>query len=553
MRPHTLISTLLLVSLITSNVNAQITERQRPEEWSKLVYGGRFMDRFLPMPVQGELTSDTWGADNVKPRYTDNGIEDSQWSYWGGNSLFGPDGKYHLFVCRWREDSRKGHGEWPNSIVVHAVADMPTGLYKVKDIVGKGHNPEIFQLKDGRYVIYVIDAYYIADSMDGPWEKGQFEFDPRDRRIIEGLSNLSFARREDGSFLMVCRGGGIWFSKTGISPYNQVTDKRVYPAVAGNFEDPVVWRTPVQYHMIVNDWRGRIAYYLRSKDGVNWKVEPGEAYMPGISRYEDGTVVEWFKYERIKILQDKDGRAMQADFAVIDVLKGQDKGGDNHSSKHICIPLTVGRILTILDTEPISAETKTIRLKIAAEGGFNPHTDIDFDSLRFGASEVVNFGAGSKVQKTEQSGDDLIVIFDGAGNGITDDNFVAKLVGKTSGGKLLFGYARLPWVKYLEPALSPRAPKINKKDDGFTIAVEVQNFGQVPSEPADIKILNSTNNQVEEIASGKFAALKPFEKTTVELACGKIFEAGTAYNLKVIIDSNTQYPVILERRVTAMP
>lgn len=110
-------------------------------------------------------------------------------------------------------------------------------------------------------------------------------------------------RREDGSFLMVCRGGGVWFSKTGITPYNQVTDTRVYPPIDGRFEDPVVWRTHIQYHLIVNDWLGRIAYYLRSKDGIHWKVEPGEAYLPGIARYEDGTVVDWFKHERIKVLQ----------------------------------------------------------------------------------------------------------------------------------------------------------------------------------------------------------------------------------------------------------
>ena len=553
MRSYVLIWILLTSCLFTLDANAQTVARERPDEWNKLVYGGRFMDRFLAMPVQGKLTGETWGADNVKPRYIDNGIEDREWSYWGGNAVLGTDGKYHLFVCRWREDSRRGHAEWRNSIVVHAVADISTGPYKVKDTIGPGHNPEVFQLKDGRYVIYVIDAYYIANSVDGPWQRNKFEFNQRDRRIIEGLSNLSFARREDGSFLMVCRGGGIWFSETGISPYNQVTDKRVYPPVEGNFEDPVVWRTPIQYHMIVNDWRGRIAYYLRSKDGINWKIEPGEAYMPGIAKYEDGTVVDWFKYERIKVLQDKNGRAMQADFAVIDVLKGQDRGSDIHSSKHICIPLTVGRLLTILDKEQITAETKTIRVKIAAEDGFNPNTDIDMDSLRFGASEEVNFGRGSKVTKTERSGDDLIVTYNGTGNGITDDNFAAKMLGKTSSGKLLFGYARLPWVNYLEPALSPLAPIITKKDNGFNIAVEVQNFGQVSSEPADIKIVYSTDDKVVEVAAGTVASLKPFQKTTVELTCGKIFEAGVAYTLKVIINPNAQYPVTLERRITPVP
>ena len=536
-----------------AEARGQSVERPRPEAWKDLVYGGRFMDRFLPMPVQGPLTRETWGADNVVPRYLENGLEDRQWSYWGGNALLGPDGKYHLFVCRWREDSQRGHHEWPRSLVVHAVAERSTGPYKVKDTVGSGHNPEVFRLKDGRYVVYVYKGYYLADSVDGPWERKEFQFNPRDRRIIEGLSNLSFARREDGSYLMVCRGGGIWFSETGISPYNQVTDRRVYPPVEGNFEDPVVWRTPIQYHMIVNDWRGRIAYYLRSKDGIHWKVEPGEAYMPGIARYEDGTVVDWFKYERIKVLQDKYGRATQAHFAVIDVLKNDDKGSDNHSSKHICIPLTVGRLLTILDEEPITAATKTIHVKIAAEDNFNPHTDIDLTSLRFGASEEVNFGRGSKMARVETAGDDLIVTFDGAGHGLTEDNFAAKLLGRTRDGKLLFGYARLPGVNYLEPALSARLPRFAKNENGFDVTVEVQNFGQVASEPADLKIVYRKNDRDVVVADGKVGPLEPFEKTTVQMTCGNLFEVATEYALTVIINPDARHPVTLEGRATPVP
>ncbi|MHC4170579.1 MAG: glycoside hydrolase family protein, partial [Planctomycetota bacterium] len=533
--------------------NAQSVERKRPEEWNGLVPGGRFMDRFLPMPVQGKLTSETWGADNVKPRYVDNGLEDNEWSYWGGNAILGDDGKYHLYVCRWREDSQRGHMEWPRSVVAHAVADKSTGPYKVKDTLGPGHNPELFRLKDGRYVVYVMGGYYIGDSLDGPWQRKKFEFNPRDRRIIEGLSNLTFSKREDGSFLMVCRGGGVWFSRNGITPYNQVTDRRVYPPVEGRFEDPVVWRTNVQYHLIVNDWLGRIAYYLRSKDGINWKVEPGEAYLPGIARYEDGTVVDWFKYERIKVLQDEYGRATQAHFAVIDVLKRSDKGSDNHSSKHICIPLTVGRLLTILDREKITRDTKTIRVKIAAEDDFDPNRDVDIYSLRFGASEEVNFGRGCKAIKTQRSGDDLILTFDATGNGITKDNFAAKLLGKTTRGKLLFGYARLPWLSYIEPALSARMPKFVRNDNGFNIAVEVRNFGQVTSEPANLRIMYRTNDRDVEVAAGTVPVLKPFERTTVELTCGKLFKAGASYDLKVIVNPDAQNPVILEGKTTPAP
>lgn len=528
---------IVIISLCCLNItaNAQSVERSRPADWNNLVFGGRFMDRFLPAPVQGKLTSDCWGADNVKPRYTDNGIEDAEWSYWGGNTLLGEDGKYHLFVCRWSERSERGHHEWPHSIVVHAASDLPTGPYKVKDTIGPGHNPEIFQLKDGRYIVYVFEGYYIANSLNGPWQAGKFEFNPRDRKIIEGLSNLTFAQREDGSILMVCRGGGVWISETGVSPYNQITDHRVYPAVEGRFEDPVVWRTNIQYHLIVNDWLGRIAYYLRSKDGVNWKTDPGEAYMPGISKYEDGTVVDWFKYERPKVLQDQYGRATQMDFAVIDVLKNDDKGGDNHSSKHICIPLTVGRLLTVLNPEPITSNTKTIRLKFEAEDRFDPQSEIDIDSLLFGSSDKVNYGEGCKAVRSEKSGADLIVMFDGAGSGITQEDFSAKLLGKTKSGKLLFGFTRLPGQTYIEPILSARKPAVTKSNSRYRIDIEVQNFGQVASAPSEIQLIDLKTETKSVIASGEVPALKPYQKTVVTLTGADKIEPGSTHDLNVVI------------------
>ena len=83
-----------------------------------------------------------------------------------------------------------------------------------------------------------------------------------------------------------------------------------------------------------------------------------------------------------------------------------------------------------------------------AEEGFDPHTDVDTDCLRFSAPEKVDFGNGCKPVKSEKSGKDLVVTFDAAGNGITGDNFAAKLIGRTTRGKLLFGYSRLPGVDY---------------------------------------------------------------------------------------------------------
>lgn len=527
----------VFVLAANSRLTAQITERPRPAEWSRLVEGGRFMDRFLPMPP-GHSSKDVWGAEGVVPRYVDNGIENDSVSFWGGNILRGDDGKYHLFVCGWPEDSPKGHHEWPNSTVFHAVSDRLSGPFTVKDTVGRGHNPEVFRLQDGRYVLYVIDGRYVSDRLDGGWTYGRFEFDLRGRRIIEGLTNLTFTRREDGSVLMVCRGGGIWISETGLSPYRQLTDRRVYPPVEGNFEDPVVWRDHIQYHLIVNDWLGRIAYYLRSKDGIHWVVDPGEAYLPGISRHEDGYVEDWFKYERIKIYQDEYGRAIQANFAVIDVLKNDDRASDSHSSKNITVPLNPGLLLTVLDTEPVTPATKTIRVKIAAEKDFRPQTEVDVASLRFGASTEVDFGRGARAIRSEKSGDDLIVTFDAAGNGITADEFAPKLLGRTSGGKLLYGYARLPYVDYREPYLSALAPVFTPRTDGFELSVEVRNFGQAASRETSLTLTAEMDGKTAEVGNGTAPALKPYEKTHVWLSSRPVFEHGREYAFTLTIHSD---------------
>ena len=522
--------------LISHSSFSQITERERPAEWKQLVKGARFMDRFLPMKGN-VLSSDTWGADCVLPRYVDNGIEDGIWSYWGGNIRKGEDGKYHLFVCGWLECSPKGHMEWPNSYVFHTVSDNLTGPFKPVRIIGKGHNPEMFRAKDGRYVVYVIDGRYVSDDLNGKWEYGKFDFNARDRRIIEGLSNLSFAQREDSSYVMVCRGGGIWVSRDGLSEYNQLTDKRVYPDVDGRFEDPVIWRDHIQYHLIVNDWLGRIAFYLRSKDGVNWVVDPGEAYMPGVAVHADGQVEDWFKYERLKVYQDKYGRAVQANFAVIDTLKNEDKPFDHHSSKNISIPLNPGLLLTILDEKPITSGTKTIRVKIQAEEGFNPQTDIDVNSLRFGASEEVNYGRGCQVLTTENAGKDLIVTFNGKGNGITKDEFAPKLIGKYKDGRMLYGYARLPYIDYIEPILSARAPVFTKSGKGLECTVEVQNFGQVESKKALVEVGYKKEGKTIKVASGMVPALKPYEKTDILLSAKDRFEEGKEYDLIVTLSS----------------
>jgi hypothetical protein len=534
----------LLTACVAVNAESQIpktaeaVQREKPAEWANLVRGGQFIDLFEPMSIMQPLTSDTWGGENVKPRDVSNGIEEPEWSYWCGYPCEGEDGIYHLYTARWPENHSRGHFGYFDSIIVHAVSDHPMGPYTFKETVGPGHNPELYQTKKGDYIIYSTHGrFYRSKSLAGPWKAGTYNFDKRERYAFRNYVNYSFAPRDDGSFIAVSRRGYIWASKDGTEDWSEVSSESVYPKVPGIFEDPVLWKDDVQYHIIVNDWKGRIAYYLRSLDGFHWKTEPGEAYAPGIARYEDGTAPKWYKYERIRMLQDQHGRPTQAHFAVIDCDKYSDQPNDIHNSKHICIPLTVPRLIEVLNTESITTDSKLIRVLVKAEEGFDPHTDIDLKSLRFGASEAVNYGRGSKVLKTEKDGADLIVTFDGTGNGITANNFAGKLLGRTSKGKLLFGWARLPGAESIVPMLSALSPKFEYIDDGLEAYVEVQNFGEAASKQSRVKVLIGEPSKEQLLATGFVRALKPFEKSIVRLVCTKSLPKGSKQTTTVLLES----------------
>ncbi|MEM9646036.1 MAG: hypothetical protein AAF989_13695, partial [Planctomycetota bacterium] len=332
------------------------------------------------------------------------------------------------------------------------------------------------------------------------------------------LHNCTFAKREDGSFLMVNRHGHVWFGEDGLSKFHRVSPARVYPLAEGAYEDPCVWRTNVQYHLIVNDWKGRIAWHLRSKDGVSWKVDSGEAYMPGISVHETGIQEDWFKYERVKVLQDQHGRAYAANFAVIDALKHSDLANDNHSSKLITVPMVKGRLLIVENEMALGLDTKEIRVRVQAEPGFDPHHDIDMEATRFGAPEEVDFGRGCKILSSHADGKDLILVFDGEGNGFSDHNFAGKLIGKDSDGKLLFGYCRLPEVNYAPPILSSRLPVVAKLDGQQVLNVEVRNLGQSMASGGTVSVLVAHDGGWSEIGSGNVPDLRPFESAMLSMS-----------------------------------
>ncbi|MGQ1787635.1 MULTISPECIES: hypothetical protein [unclassified Saccharicrinis] len=433
----------------------------------KMVKGASFSDLILPMPIHTELTSNSWGADGVLPRDIHNGIEEPEWSYWGGRPVKDKDGKYHMNVTRWPANATKGHWEWPRSTVAYAVADEPTGPYKVKkDIAydhadGLGHNPDIVLLNDGTYMMYSLinwePTLFTSKSMAGLWKRlGVMTVDKnteleKPERFYRFERNLSGVHLHDGRFLFVTKGGAMMMSegKDPLGPYKVLTKPLQGNSIIpekyrnSNFEDPVLWKDEVQYHMMINAFIEYRAIYLRSPDGINWKFSPGTAYTPNNTSYTDGTQTHWYKLERPHLLTDEYGRATHLSLAVIDVPKQDDLARDKHSSKNIIMPLVVHKRIKMLNKNKVNGDTKKIKILILSEKGFNAQKDIEIESLRLGACEQVDYGRGCQVNKTRKKGNDLIIEFDGKGNGITDKNFTCKLLGKTKTDELIIGYSKL--------------------------------------------------------------------------------------------------------------
>ena len=518
-------------------------------EAQELATGGQFMDLLLPMEGSVAATASDWGTtagSNTDPKYAgswegtlgrwkDNGIEDATRSYWGGNIIKGSDGKYHIYVSGWPESTAKGHMAWSSaSRVYHVKSDNVWGPYEYVSDIGAGHNSEIYKTGD-TYVIYHIEplGIYTSTTLGDSWTSGEFLYDKRDRILIAGentetsLSNCSFAKREDGSFVMIDRGGGIWVSHDGLTdPWHQLTDKSVYLnseiTNRGSLEDPVIWRDHLQYHMIVNDWRARYAYYYRSLDGLHWTKEAGKAYtgQDPFARHANGDVEKWHKYERPRVYQDEHGRAIRMNFAVIDCVKQSDLGSDTHSSKNINMPLTKQ---LLLEVQTINSDSTSATVLVKAEDGFDPKTDLNFLSLKFGSHDKVNYGNGFSYSSHADSGDDVVITFTGSAGSINSGEWAPKMLGAKTDGSIAFGYAKMPAVDYKPAMLSAVTPAIDA--DGTVKTVSVTNYGQSISAATTVRVYSADGNTL--LAHGTTSALAAYGDETVTLT--KDAAAGNGY------------------------
>lgn len=521
---------LFLLTQLASTSNAQVPYKPNKE----IVHGGQFKDLILPTPIIGKLTSkDIWGGENVLPRDIKNGVEDNEWCYWGGNPMQGNDGKYHIAICRWREET--GHWGWPKSEVGHAVSKQPAGPYKVTGtLLKKGHNPEVIQLNNGRYVLHLSGGnFYTSEKLDRPWDLlGKIKIDTRGHKGLSHLNtNLTGVQRKDGSFLFFTKRGDVMISNTGLlGPYLMVSVHN-YDRYSGYPEDPVIWKSRHQYHVIFNHAVDKKSVYMRSLDGITWIIEPGEPYDKSIFRYTDGTKNEWCKFERPKVIQDELGRATHLSLAVMDVEKHLDLGNDNFSSKNTIMPLVVEKVVEISNTELITPETKVVKIRIQKEGDFNPIEELDINTLRLGAANAINYGSGTKSISSEADNGDLIVSFDWAGTKLSGNDYDLKLLGETTKGKIIFGYALLPGNAENPAALASLPIKIEDRNGANVLVSAVENWGLKSSDSCTAKLFKLSEQKREVVKEFDVPALKPYEAFKIEFPVEEI--------------ENTEYEVVI--------
>ena len=347
--------------------------------------------------ASGSTPPNCVSGSGVVPRDTCNGIESSTnppaYYYWDGTIVVGPDGTYHLFADRWVGTQGFNPG-WQGSDPIHAVGgNSPFGPYTDNGYAygdgsfgsdpHHGHNSQVVTLLNGTYALIVSEVVpftiFTATSLDGPWT-------PCSGSPGSGLSvpsgfggntsyasNVSLVVRPDGSFEITQRHGLIALSTNGIcGPYKAQQPTNTYPsneAIPSQYsasiypnrqkhsdpmgpstvestytlaEDPVIWYSGGQYHVLYDYPGDRVGYHLTSLDGIHNWTDQGLAYDPRYSQqifsYTDGTVNHWYKMERPQVLV-QNGLVTHVTFAVADVNKdNQIPAGSDHGSKVIVVP-----------------------------------------------------------------------------------------------------------------------------------------------------------------------------------------------------------------------
>jgi len=304
-----------------------------------------FCDRLLSAPVGGGFAMDDYWV-------------------WCGSVIQGDDGRYHMFASRWPRSLAFIPHWLTNSEVVRATSPTPEGPYTFAEVVlpARGgaswdgrmtHNPTIHR-SGNTYLLYYIGTTYdcptptaarqesssapcvrqarnnqriglaTAPSLAGPWPR-------RDEPIIQPrpgkwddlfTANPAPLVEADGSVLLVYKARdskqdlmrhGLTRAARYDAPYERVQDEPIFPeALAGQVEDPFIWRGDGGYEMLLHDPSGAVAgeqhaiAHARSADARTWQWSTPDLACGRTVRWEDGHISRQPRVERPQLLLDGD-------------------------------------------------------------------------------------------------------------------------------------------------------------------------------------------------------------------------------------------------------
>ena len=305
----------------------------------------------------------------IQPAPVNGGFKMDGYWVWGGCPVKGEDGKYHLFVSRWKKDMPFYIGYVFQSEVVRAVSENPEGPYEFAEIVlpRRGpdywdgmmtHNPTIRKVGDN-YLLFYIGATYnfekpdipptlhdslttpemwklrnkayntirigmaVSSSVYGPWERpDQPVLDVRpDKWDNTVVTNPAPFIHPDGSISLVYRSNtpeglrlGLAKAKSYRQPFVRISDEPIFHFSEKKFcEDPFIWYNGEFYEAIMKDLTGNITgewhagVHGVSKDGIDWNIAPQpKAYSRKII-WDNGDTSIQGSFERPQLLINNKG------------------------------------------------------------------------------------------------------------------------------------------------------------------------------------------------------------------------------------------------------
>ena len=281
--------------------------------------------------IAGDRTS--WFAKSLEFRGI--AVKDDNWQIWGCSPILGPEGKTHLFVARWPEET--GHEGWyTHSQIAHYVGDTSQGPFKFSDIVLEGtgrdtwdkfapHNPAIHKVGDTYALFYIANTgtkqrpsnqkigLATSKSLYGPWKKvgkdGLILSPPTDSTFYNygttnGVNNPAFLQHPDGRFFLYFKSNDMrkkdhWKPMMGLAiadklegPYKQLpnsitqNNSVIEDGYAFNYGNKICLVTTDNHGMIENG--GGLIW--ESQDGISF-ANPKQAFKR-LAHYFGGTLPE---------------------------------------------------------------------------------------------------------------------------------------------------------------------------------------------------------------------------------------------------------------------